>query len=53
MIISFIAISSLMCTGSFMVMSHVDTVGLQAHPSWQPWTNATENSLGKPSGGIS
>ena len=35
-----------------MVMSHVDTVGLHAHPSLQLWTNAAENRLGKPSGGI-
>ena len=36
-----------------MVMSHVDAVGLYAHFSWQPWTNTTENRLGKPNGGIS
>ena len=47
-IISFIFSSSLMCTGSLIVKSHVDAVGQHANPSGQPWTNEMENCLGNP-----
>lgn len=51
-IISFIVFSSLMWTGIFMVISHVDAVGLQQQPCRHPCRNSSVNFLGNPKGGI-
>ena len=44
--------TDVMCTGSFKIMSQVDVVGRQRHPSLQPCTNFTAIFFGNPIGGI-
>ena len=41
-----------MWIGTFINRSHVDTVGRQRQPSWQPWTNIKDFLFENPRTGV-